>query len=46
METGEYMRFTIEEVNAGRAEGWTFLYGWFPFQASHWAWFRREVRDG
>ncbi len=46
METGKFMRFTIEEVNAAPAEGWTFCYGWFPLQASHWAWFRREVRHG
>ncbi len=46
METAEYMRFSIEEVNAGQAAGWTFFYGWFGFQASYWAWFRREVSDG
>ena len=39
----EFMRFTVHEVQAGAAEGWTFSSGWFPFQASWWAWFRREV---
>ena len=46
METREFMRFTVDEVNAGRAVGWTLAAGWFPFGTSHWAWFRREVSHG
>ena len=42
----EYMRFTIEQANSGLAEGWRLASGWFPFQASYWAWFVREVDDG
>jgi len=39
----EYRRFTLEEVRAGEALGWTFSSGWFSFSQSVWAWFRREV---
>lgn len=42
----EYQRFTIESVNAGRADGWAFASGWYPYQLSVWAWFRRDVVDG
>ncbi len=44
--TREFMRFTLDEVNAGLARGWTFASGWFPFQTSYFAWFRREVSRG
>lgn len=46
MATREFMRFTLDEVNAGHAAGWTFASGWFRFQASWWAWYRREAPDG
>lgn len=46
MGTIEYQRFSIDSVNAGLAAGWTFAVGWFPFQTSYWAWFRREAPDG
>ena len=46
MATREFRRFTVDEVNAGRAVGWTLEAGWFPFGMSHWAWFRREAPDG
>ena len=39
----EYMRFTVEEVNAGLADGWTLSAGWFWAQGTAWAWFRRRV---
>ena len=41
MATTEYRRFSIDDVNAGLASGWTFTAGWFPFQTSWWAWFMR-----
>jgi hypothetical protein len=37
----EYMRFTVQEVAEGRADGWTLACGWFPFQQTMWAWFRQ-----
>jgi hypothetical protein len=37
------MRFTLDEVNAGDAAGWTFAAGWFRFQTSCWAWFTRPA---
>ncbi len=46
METIEYRRFSIESVNAGSATGWTFVSGWFPFQTTYFAWFKRETSDG
>lgn len=46
MATREYMRFTLDEVNAGLAAGWTFSAGWFPYQQSAWAWFTRDVGHG
>jgi len=46
VETREFMRFTLDEVNAGKADGWAFAAGWFPFQTSWWAWFCREASDG
>jgi len=39
------MRFSLEEVNSGRAEGWTFASGWYPFQSSWWAWFMRVTPE-
>ena len=39
----EYRRFMIEQVRQGATAGWTFSSGWFPFQMSFWAWFRRET---
>ena len=45
METTEFMRFTLDEVNAGLAAGWTFTSGWYPFQTSWWAWFTRPVPE-
>ena len=42
MATVEYQRFTVEEVNAGRAAGWTLAVGWFRAQQSAWAWFWRS----
>jgi hypothetical protein len=39
----EYRRFTVEEVNAGLAIGWTLASGWFRHSESAWAWFRREA---
>ena len=46
MATLEYQRFSLESVNAGLPSGWTFASGWYPFQASWWAWYRREPSDG
>ena len=46
METAEYIRFTVEEVNAGKAAGWILAGPWRPMQLTHWAWFRKEVDDG
>ena len=43
MATNEFMRFTVDEVNAGKTSGWTFAAGWFPFQTSYWAWFTRPA---
>ena len=44
----EYRRFTIEEANAGLAQGWTLSAGWFRLHhaPSAWAWFRREAPHG
>jgi len=42
VETADYMRFTVEEVNAGQAAGWSFVAGWFRFSQSYWAWFKRD----
>jgi hypothetical protein len=41
----EYRRFTLAEVQAGAAAGWSFSSGWFPLPTvlSLWAWFRRKV---
>jgi hypothetical protein len=39
------MRFTVDEVNAGHADGWTLANGWFPFQSSWWGWFTRLVPE-
>ncbi len=46
METTEYMRFTLEEANAGKARGWALASYWRPFQMTWWAWFYREVANG
>jgi hypothetical protein len=43
--TREFTRFTIEEVNAGRADGWTFASGWYAFQNSAWAWYWRPAAE-
>jgi len=44
----ENIRFTVAEVNAGKARGWTFSSGWFqtPGSVGPWAWFRRDAADG
>jgi hypothetical protein len=38
------MRFALDEVNAGKARGWTFASEWYAFQRSWWAWFTRPMR--
>ena len=46
MKTAEYMRFTVDEVQQGKAAGWSFAAGWFRRASGLiWAWFRREVPD-
>ena len=46
METVEYMRFTLEEVRAGRAAGWRFHAGWFVRASGlTWAWYVRELGE-
>jgi hypothetical protein len=44
----EYRRFTVEEVNAGRARGWVLSAGWFRLHhvPTAWAWFRRVPNEG
>lgn len=44
--TVEFMRFTIDEANAGDAADWTFASGWYAFAGSAWAWYVREASDG
>ena len=41
----EFMRFTVEEVNAGRADGWVLAAGWFCTQGTAWAWFQKVRKD-
>ena len=46
MATVEYMRFTVEEVRDGRADGWRFWAGWFERSSGlTWAWYCREASD-
>ncbi len=39
----EFQRFTLDDVNAGQVEGWTFASGWYAYQTSWWAWFTRPM---
>ncbi len=43
----DVQRFTREEHEGGRTEGWRLYGGWYQRTCSLvWAWFRRDIKEG